>query len=266
MKFLKSYSWICFDDEDDAAAKAAAEAAEAAKKKADETKTFSQEDVNSFLAKEKRKTQDAQKQLATQLQEYKRTAELGGEEKAELEKQIEDLQKQYMTVEERSRQASDKAAKKHLKEVEDLSKEKESWKTRYTRSTIDAAIAQAAVTNKAIAVEQIALMLRPSAKLAEKLDEEGKPTGIYEPRVDFQDLDKDEKPIMLDLTVAEAVKRMTELSQYGNLFEGGKAGGLGGSSGTGKKVGQVDLAKIAREDPAQYRKLRKEQPELFANL
>ncbi|GAI17610.1 unnamed protein product, partial [marine sediment metagenome] len=225
MKFLKSYSWICFDGEEDAA-KAAAEAeakaaAEVAKKKDDETKTFSQDEVNAFLAKEKRKTQDTQKQLATQLQEYKRTAQLGGEERIELEKQIEDLQKQYMTVEERSRQASEKATKKHQKDVEDLGKEKDSWKNRYTRSTINSAIAQAAVANKAIVVEQIAAMLHPSAKLAEKLDEEGKPTGVYEPRVDFQDLDKDEKPVVLDLTIPEAVKRMTELPQYGNLFEGG---------------------------------------------
>ena len=257
--FFRTITFVCFDDAENEGDKSDNEGK-------NETKTFTQEEVNSFLAKEKRKTQDAQKQLASQLQEYKKTAELSTEEKTELEKQIEDLQKQYMTAEERARQTSEKITKKFKKDLEALESERNSWKDRYTRSTIDAAIAQAAVTNKAIAVEQIAAMLRPSAKLAEKLDEAGKPTGMYEPRVEFQDLDRDEKPITLDLTVNEAVKRMTELPQYGNLFKGNKAGGIGGSGGTGKKMGQIDLIKIAREDPARYRKLRKEQPELFANL
>ena len=55
---------------------------------------------------------------------------------------------------------------------------------------------------------------------------------------------------------------MTELPRHGNLFQGGKTGGLGGSGSSGKNTGKIDLVKLAK-DPAQYRKLRKEQPELF---
>ncbi|MEE9548669.1 MAG: hypothetical protein V3V68_04875 [Nitrosomonadaceae bacterium] len=263
--YLRTLSFVCFDDseaEAEAAAKATAEAIEAKKTE----KIFTQEEANTFAAKHKRTAQDAQKQLATQLQEHKKNTQLSVEEKADLEKQIEDLQKQYMTVEERSRQTAEKASKKHKQELEDTVNERNSWKTRYTQSTIQASIAQAAVANKAIAVDQIGAMLRPATKLAEKLDEHGKPTGIFEPRVDFQDMDKDEKPVMLDLTVDEAVKRMSELPQFGNLFLGNKTGGLGGSGGTNSKTGKIDLVKIAREDPARYRKLRKEQPELFASM
>ncbi len=264
--YLRTVSHVCFDD--DAAAKATAEAAAkaTAEAKAKKEKTFTQEDVNTYLAKEKRKTQDVQKQLATQLQEQKKNAQLSNEEKEELAKQIEDLQGKYMTVEERNRQTSEKASKKHKQELDDTIKARDSWKTRYTQSTIQSAIAQAAVTNKAVAVDQISAMLRPAAKLTEKLDEQGKPTGTFEPRVDFQDIDKDEKPIMLDLSIDEAVKRMSELPQYGNLFQGNKSGGLGGSGGTNLKTGKIDLIKIAREDPARYRELRKKQPELFASM
>ncbi|KKN19235.1 hypothetical protein LCGC14_0947800 [marine sediment metagenome] len=257
--YLRTLSFVCFGDDD---AAAAAEKAAAEKKEA----SFTQEEVNTFLAKEKRKTQDAQKQLALKLQEYKKSAQLSGDEKGDLEKQIEDLQKQYMTVEERGRQTSEKASKKHKKELDDASSERDTWKTRYTQSTIQASIAQAAVTNKAIAVDQISAMLRPAAKLTEKLDEQGKPTGVFEPRVDFQDMDKDEKPIMLDLSIDQAVKRMSELSQYGNLFQGNKTGGLGGSGGTNSNAGKIDIVKIAHEDPARYRELRKKQPELLASM
>ncbi len=263
--FLKSYSFVCFNGEGKGEGEGEGKGeGEEGKKK--EEKTFTQEEVNAFLAKEKRKTGDAQKKLAEQLQGYKKTAELSVDEKTELEKQIEDLQNQYMTQEERARQASDKATKVHQKEADDLAKEKDSWKDRYTHATIDIAITQAAAVNKAISAEQITAILQPKTKLSEKLDETGKPTGIFEPRVKFQDVDKDEKPITLDLTVSEAVKRMTELSQYGNLFEGGKSSGLGMSGSVNTKGGKVDIAKIAREDPARYRKLRKEQPELFSQL
>ena len=266
--YLRTLSFVCFDGDDDAAKAAeaeakAAKAEEAAKKNA---KIFTQEEANTFAARHKRTAQEAQKQLATHLQEAKKNAQLSGEEKDDLTKQIEDLQKQYMTVEERNRQTSEKASKKHKQLLEDATKERDSWQQRYTKSTIEAAITKAAAANKAIEADQILAILRPATKLAEKLDEQGKPTGIFESRVDFQDMDKDEKSIMLNLSVDEAVKRMTELPQHGNLFQGNKTGGIGGSSGTNSKTGKIDIAKIAREDTAHYRKLRKERPEVFTSM
>ena len=261
--FLKSYSFVCFDAESDEAAK---KVAEAAKKAAEGDKTFTQEEVNTFLAKEKRKTVEVQKKLADQLQTLKKTAELSGDEKTDLEKQITDLESKYLTSDELARQSADKATKKHQKEADDLVNDRDSWKNRYTRATINVAITQAATTNDAISAEQITALLQPTTKIVEKVDDAGKPTGIYEPRVKFQDVDKDEKPITLDLSVPAAVKRMTELPQYGNLFKGGKTGGLGSTGGVNGKGGKIDVAKIAREDPALYRKLRKEQPELLDQL
>jgi len=255
---MKSYSFVAFDDpkiytqeEVDALLK--------------DGKGFTQDEVNAFLAKEKRKTQETQKQLADQLEEYKKVTQLSGEENVELEKRIEELQTKYMTVEERARQLKEKDEKKHGEEIDQLRKELGAWKQRYTSSTVENAITHAAVEHKAVVPGQIIAMLRSTTRLAEKLDSEDKPTGEFETRVMFADVDKDQKPVMLDLTVPEAVKRMTELEQFGNLFTDSKKGGLGGNNSP-KKGGKIDLAKIAREDPAQYRKLRKEQPELFAKL
>ena len=262
--FIPRVSFVCFDGDDDAAAAAAKAAEEAAAKKAAEEKTFTQEEVNTYLAKEKRKTQEAQRNLATQLEDAKSSSKLSQDDRDDLEKQIEVLQKQYMTGEERARQASEKMSKKHDEEFKLAQSDRDGWKVRYTEAVIDSAIIGAASVNKAVSPVQIAAMLKPATKLTEKLDDEGKPMGSYEPRVTFMDTDKDDKPVELDLTIPEAVKRMAELEQYGNLFEGSKVGGLGGRSGT--KGRTVDIAKIAVEDPALYRKLRKEQPELFAQM
>ena len=257
---MKSLSFICFEDDPKTFTQEEVDAL-VKEQKGD---LFSQEDVNSFLAKEKRKTQEAQKNLAEQLAEVKKTAELSTDERNALTKEIEDLEKKYMTVEELNRQASEKETKKHETEISSLKDERNSWQSRFTMSTINATITRAAAANKAIASEQIAAMLLPTAKLAEKVDEAGKLTGKYEARVDFDDVDKDDKPITLNLTVSEAVKRMTELEKYGNLFEGGKIGGTGGAGGAAGKP--IDLIKIAKTDPAQYRKLRNEKPELFEEI
>jgi len=229
----------------------------------EDEKKFTQGDINTFLAKEKRKTQEAQKKLAEQLEEAKKSVTLGEEAKNELQVQIDELQTQYLTTEERARQEAEKAKDQHSSEMENLTTARDTWQSRYTEATIDVEITGAAIANKAISTEQIAALLRPNTKLAEKIDEDGKPNGIFEAKVSFKDTDKDGKPIILDLTVPEAVKRMTELEAYDNLFISGKSGGLGGSGNKNSKKGDIDIAKIAKTNPALYRKLRKERPELF---
>ena len=133
---LYSKSFVCFDDDAAAAAKA--------------EKKFNQEDVNTFLAKEKRKTQDAQKRLAEQLETAKKSAALSDEERNDMSKQIEELQSKYLTVEERSAQAADKTKDQHDNVVNDLTRERDTWRQRYTSATIDVEITQAASENKAV--------------------------------------------------------------------------------------------------------------------
>lgn len=247
---LNSKSFVCFDGEEE---------------NKDEKK-FNQEDVNTMLAKEKRKTQEAQKRLAQELEKAKQDVALSDEERAELSRQVEDLETKYLTIEERAKQAADKAKDQHDGTVKDLVTERDMWQQRYTSATIDVEITQAANANKAIHTEQIAALLRPVTKLVEKLGEDRKPNGVFESRVAFNDTDKAGKSIILDLSVTEAVKRMTELPNYGNLFVNGKAGGLGGSGNSGKRTDDTELLEKAKTDSALYRKIRKERPELFAKM
>jgi len=223
--------------------------------------TFTQDQVNTFLAEEKRKHQKTQQALATELEGLKKNASLTAEEKKVLEKRIEELQNQYMTAEEKARHASEKVQKQTTEQLEALTKERDTWQRLHSQLLIDTQIIKSATENKAYYSEQIAALLRPVTKLVENLDEEGKPNGEYTPKVMFADKDKNDKPIILELTIPEAVKRMTELDQFGNLFEGSKKGGVGGSGNVSAQ--KIDIAKIARENPVEYRKLRKERPELF---
>ena len=263
-KFLRAISqYISF--EDDAAAKAAADKAAADKAAADaanEEKKFTQTNLNTYLAEEKRKSAVTAKarehKILTELQELKKSASLTAEEKETLEKRIEDLQTQNMTAEEKARRAEELAEKKTAEQVTVLTKERDNWQLKHADLVINHAIITAATQGeqKALFHEQILAILKPRTRLVETLDDDGKPTGNFEPKVSFPDQDKEDNPIILELTVPETVKRMKELEQYGNLFDGGKKGGLGGT-GSQTPGGKLDLAKIAKEDPARYREERK---------
>ena len=225
-------------------------------------KKFSQEDVNGIVAEEKRKTQVAQRKQAQELEELRKSSTLTKEEKETLQTQIEDLKKQYMTAEERSSRAKQEADKKNENLITELTQERDDALSQHSKLVIDNAITYAATEQKAIFVEPIAAILNPKTKLKATLDTDGNPTGEMSPVVLFEDVDKNDKPIVLELTIPETVKRMRELDRYANLFSGDKSGGLGQTGSQGKDR-KLDLRKIAEENPREYRRLRKEQPELF---
>jgi len=228
----------------------------------DDEKKFSQSELNSLMAKQKRELKVVQEKLMVQLEEAKKASKIGSEERTSLETQIEDLRKQTMSAEERAKQKEGKLQKQHQEELEQAKTEIGRWQGLYTNSTISNSLLKAASANKARSPEQILMMFKHDVKLAPKLDENGKPTDNFEARLDFVDINDDGKEVQLNLTVEEAVKRMSELPRYGNLFEGSKVGGLDGNN-VRDKQGKLDLAKLAKTDPARFRKLRKENPNLY---
>ncbi|MFA5759609.1 MAG: hypothetical protein WC942_09675 [Clostridia bacterium] len=225
-----------------------------------EQKNFTQEEVNSILAKEKRKTKEAQEALLQQLEETKKSVKMSSEEKESLEKKIEELQKITMSAEERSRQKETKLQKSYDERLVALENERTEWQKRHANLVVSNDILRAASSNKAVDPNQIFKMLRGDVRLVQKVDETGKPIDSFETRIDFEDRDKDDKPITLDLTVEEAIKRMKELPQYGNLFEGSKASGMGGNN-AGSAGAKGDILKVVN-DPQKYRELRTKNPNL----
>jgi len=224
---------------------------------------FNQEQVNTIVAEEKRKTQERHKKLISDLEEAKKNTALTAQDRASLEQRIEDLQTANLTADEKQKREKERAEKEYNSQVKDLTKDRDTWQIKHAQLMIDTEITKAAALEKALFTEQIAALLIPKTKLVETLDGDGKPSGIFEPKVAFPDTDKNEKPIILELTVPEAVKRMKELPQYANLFHTQQKGGLGGTGSTTTR-GKINLAKIARDDPKEYRRLRKEEPEHFA--
>jgi hypothetical protein len=103
-------------------------------------------------------------------------------------------------------------------------------------------------------------------KLVESVDDKtGRPNGTYKVVVEFPDKDATNgQEVMTTRTPAEAVKRMTEIPEFQNLFKRNVVSGVGGNSAIGGLTpgsnGRIDVRNLTHE---QYLKVRAENPELL---
>ena len=263
------YYWItAFDGDDDgaaaagdgdagatAAAAAAAAAASAAGAGAagdagGDDKTFTQEQVNTMMAKEKREHETRTQKALGELKALQTRANLTTKERSDLESRVEQMQNELLTKEQLATKEKEKSTKAHEKVVEDITVDRDAWKERFTQSTILRSIQDAAIENGAVSPDQIVRMLGSDTRLVEEM-KDGAATGKLVPQIKMDDVDKDGKPVTLDLVINEAVKRMSDMEQHGNLFRAEGAGGIGG---TNQDSGRPpDIVAIA-EDPVAYRK------------
>ncbi len=214
------------------AARATADAAAAAKAAADAAKkTFNQEQVDRIVADRLARQKAQHEKVLGQLQDLEKNQNLTTEERDTLKTQIEEMRTSMMTKEELAAQERKRLETTHQSAVEKLTAEAGSWKTRYTTATIQRSILDAATLSEAIVPALLVDVLSPKTRLVEVKDADGKPTGELVPYAKFNSLDKDGKPIVLDLPVAEAVKQMKETPMmYGSLFKSGVTGGVGGTN------------------------------------
>ena len=242
LELILSEAWypLCDGDDDDAAAKAAADQAAAdeaaAKAAADEAAAASKDEsfspaqqkkVDEIVAAEKAKVKRSVDKQIAQLEQFKKTANLSKKEVTELNGKIETMRREHMTKDELAKDERQKATKVTNEQTEALTKDRDGWKNRYTNATIERALIDAANETKAYNPDQILAILKPNTTLVDKLDEDGKSTGVLEPKVDYSTVDKEGKSVKLTLSPLEAAKKMIEEDRYANLFVSGTKGGLG---------------------------------------
>lgn len=214
--------------------------------------TLSQKQVAKIVAEERKKYQEQIKKQVDQLEALKKNAGLTTKQKDELQNQIEELKTSMMTKEELAKRERERLQQEHKKALESTSQERDQWRTRYTTERISREITDAAKGAEAFNEHQFVPILAPNTRLVEIVDENGQGTGELVPQVRFREV-KDGKPIVLDLSVTEAVKRMKEMPEYGNFFKSGTEGGLG-KNNQAVPTGTVDYDKMT---PEQYREHRK---------
>jgi len=267
-----------FENEDEAAAAAAAasaaaiesaaaeaakaaEAADAAKRaKGTDNKSFNQDQVNAIVAADRRKLNERYQELESAYKNALEDQNLTKEARSQLEAKLEDVQRTYLTKEETLLNEKKKVEETLSKEANTWKEAAIRWENQFKQTLMDRTLQDAAVQHEAYNASQIMALLRPMAKVSERLDEAGKPTGSYEVVVDLADVNGETGlPQITRRAPEDAVKRMKELKDlYGNLFKSNVVAGIGAGTAQGSaQNGRVDASKVST---AEYMRLRKEDP------
>lgn len=230
-------------------------------------KTFTQEDVNRFLAEDRRKSQAQLKEQAEKLESVLKNSQLSEQDRKVLQENLAAVQGQLRSAEAAAAKEKQALEQQYQAKLVESEKKIQVWEGLYRESTVQRALQDAAVKNDAFSPSQIVTLLKPMTKLVEGVDPvTNRPNGQYEVKIEMLDVNpKSGQQEVMIRTPEEAVARMKELpDQYGNLFKSGVVSGIGSSSATGGlmpgKGGQIDVRKLT---PAQYREIRAKNPELL---
>lgn len=224
-------------------------------------KVFSQDDVNKYLAEDRRKHAEKIKSLEDAYKQVTEGKSLTEQEKVQLQEQFELFKAEFRTKEETLAIEKAKLEKDLNTQVKTLTGERDTWKNRYESTEVNRAITDAASSGDAYRAEHILAILKPMTKMTPTLDSNGKATGELAPRVHY-DVDNGASDPKV-FTAHDAVAFMkSKPEEYGHLFRTSATGGLGSSNGTGAGTSgkKLDLSKLS---PAEYQKLRKENPALI---
>lgn len=225
-------------------------------KQTPEGKFMTQIQLNDMVEKRVAKMKQENRQMLSKFESLQQSIQTDTEGREALEVELEDLRQRTLSQDEIQKREAKKASDKYSKDLEAAKADAEIWQGEYNDLRISHEINHASAEHKVLpeSYELVESFLRPNTKLVEIRDEEGKPTGKLENTVDFSDIDSEGKPIIVQMSVTQVLKRMSELPEkYGNLFEGQKISGTGGSSGSGP-TGKLDPSKMSTEEYIAYRR------------
>lgn len=220
-------------------------------------KTFTQEQVNAFIKKEKDALTAKNNETIERYKKLEQSQTLSEQEKEELRTQITTLQDEGKSKEQLAQEALGRANKENQLKIDAEIAEKKAWRGHFENLLRDTDLKEAAKAYGAKFPEDILAHLMPLTKVVEIPDAEGKPSGQFEVKIKWSAEDKDKKPVILELTPMDAVKRMTEIpDRFGHHFNNSAKDGLSGTSNqspVGNIAGMKPLESMSLED---YRKNR----------
>lgn len=240
MTLLPMASFLCMEGEDEAA-KAKAAADEAARIAAEEASKRGEKKFTDSDMARMRKLHEAEIRKSADLnRKISEDVRLTQEERDSATKRADELEAQFKTEKQLADERAQKLITDHKKQTETLQRERDNAKKAHSDLMIDVELGKEAALAEELIPGQLSKFLRPDTELADELGEDVKPTGRQVVRVNFEDVDKDGKPVKLKLPVKDALKRMKELpKRFGNFFKGSGVGGVGAGNGSGGSVGEI---------------------------
>lgn len=210
-----------------------------------EPKRLTEAEVNAIV--QKRLGDENKKFAAERAQLLDRVAKLepDAQKAAELQSQVEEIQRVGKTAAELLEIDRKKERARLEEEAKKSAVEAARWREKHHQQQFERDLADAASTKEADAFNprQLVAFLRPAGKIVPKKDAEGKVLDELETRVHYTKVDaKTGFKTELDLTPAEAIKLMQDDPDHGNFFRSKVTGGIGGGQpgvlpGMGGKAG-----------------------------
>ena len=220
-----------------------------------QNRVFDQEAVNKMLAADRRRHRQQLEKVEHQYQALLANSQLTQEQRDELETNLQEVQKQLRTKEELAKQEKAKLQKQYESELQAEREARLKAEQKYSEEVITRALSDASHAADAYNPQQIVNLLRGKTRLVDD-----------KPVVDFDDVSTDtNEPVVLQISPAEAVKRMSEKHEWANLFNNNLVKGIGGNSATGGAggSGNIDPRSLSPED---YIKMRRANPKSVPGL
>lgn len=196
-------------------------------------KTFTQDDVNAILAKERRETQK-------KIDELRKVAM--SNDSAQLKQQLDEVQKSYRTKEEQHAYEKKLLEEQSQQKLEALTNENKTLKERYQSTVVDYTLTEA--ISSADAFNPVILRDFLKNKTEVKQTENGNLDLVVKLAVPT-----DKGEVTLELKPKEAIKKMQEMNQvYGMFFKSNIKTGNAPSSGGPAKFDPKSVTSIKDYD------------------
>lgn len=203
-------------------------------KKKKDGKFMTQEQLDRIVEQRLNKERSKNRKTLQRLQQMEQSLKMSDDEREQLQKEIEELEKRTMSADEIRKREEKRAQDRYQQELQQAKQDAETWKQRHDDLKINYEINTAAQQNGVLpqSLPLLTSYLKPQTKLVEETDDEGEKTGKFATKVDFEDRDDEGNVIEVQMSVGEVVNRMRELPDYfGNLFDKDRNSGLGGQNG-----------------------------------
>ena len=225
-------------------------------------KTYSEADLTAIVEKKTEEARRKQKAALKRFEDMQENFKMNETQRTEMEAELEDLRKQTLTAEEYAKREQKKLEEKYSTDLQSAQQQAESWQQRHNRLQVNYEISSAAQQHGVLpeAIESVEALLGGKTKIIPGEGEDG--IEVLKTVVSFMDTTAEGKPLPVELSVEDTVKRMKENTEkYGYMFAS-QGGGLGGNSGQPGAKGQkrIDFTKLT---PEEYQKIRKENPSLL---
>jgi len=214
------------------------------------TPLFTQDQVNDIVVKRNKKVRQQLETAESTVEKLLQSQNLSVQERAGLEGQLEELQGQLRTKEQQAAYEAKKLQAEHQARLEQTNEQLNHYKGLFETQTRDNAIMAAASKHDAYNPQQFTELLGSRTKIVDEVNEQGEKTGRLVPRVEMTVKAEDGTASVVLQTPEEAIETMkNDVAQFGNLFRGNVAKGIGEGSNTSfAGNSRVDVSRMTDEE------------------